>query len=210
MPIARKTITTAGRGRPRSKEAQRAILDAALELVAETGMSGFTVEGVAARAGVGKATIYRRWPSKLPLVMNAIMTLPELRLPDTGALRSDLRHILGQLATILRSSPLGRVLPHLVAEHGSDPDLDQAVGRYLKARRAPLVEVVRRGIERGEIASGVDPETLADLLVGPIVNRLLFSRRQVDGSFVDLVVAAVLTNATRANPRRAKGSRTRR
>ncbi len=204
------TNTPGGRGRPRSEEAEKAILDAALALVAEAGMSGFTVEGVAARAGVGKATIYRRWASRLPLVVDAITTLPELRVPATGTLRGDLRQILGDLVTILRSSPLGRVLPHLVAERGSDPELDEAVSRYLVARWAPLVEVAWRGIERGELPRGFDPEALADLIAGPIVNRLLFSRRPVDRSFIDLVIATVFSGATRAMPPGSQAARTKR
>ncbi|MFI5394157.1 MAG: TetR/AcrR family transcriptional regulator [Candidatus Binatia bacterium] len=206
-PRAVVTAASGGRGRPRSEEAGKAILDAALDLVATMGMSGFTVEGVAARAGVGKATIYRRWSSKLPLVVDAITTLPELRVVETGTLRGDLRRIVGDLVTILRSSPLGRVLPHLVAERGSDPQLDEAVGRYLMARRAPLVEVVRRGIERREIPSGIDPEALTDLVVGPLINRLLFSRRSLDGPFIDLVIAIVLAGA-RTIPRRSRAAKT--
>ncbi len=179
-------------GRPRSEEAQRAILVATLAILAEAGISGLTVEGVAARAGVGKATIYRRWTSKLPLAVDAILTLPELRAPASGTLRGDLKRILGSLARILRSSPLGRVLAHLAAEYGLDADLDAAVAPFLRARRAPIVEVVRRGLERGDLSTTADAEALTDLLVGPIVNRLLFSRRPADGRFIDLTIEAVL------------------
>ena len=179
-------------GRPRSEKAQKAILDATLELLAETGMSGFTIEGVAARAGVGKATIYRRWSSKLPLVVDAITTLPQLPTPATGTLPDDLRQILGNLARILKSSPLGRVLPHLAAERASDPAVHEVVSRYVGARRRPLVAVVRRGLDRGELPTGIDPEALTDLLVGPIVNRVLFSHAAADASFVELVIATVL------------------
>jgi len=155
-------------------------------------MSGLTIEGVAARAGVGKATIYRRWSSKLPLVVDAITTLPELRVPATGTLRGDLRQILRDLAKILRSSPLGGVLPRLAVERGSDSEVDAAFGRYVAVRRRSLIEVVRRGLERGELPAGGDPEVLTDLLVGPIVNRLLFSHDTADPSFIEFVIATVL------------------
>jgi AcrR family transcriptional regulator len=190
-----------GRGRPRSEEAERAILDATLALLGETGISGLTVEAIAARAGVGKATIYRRWPSKLPLVVNAIKTLPELPVPNTGTLRGDLREIVRHLARILQSSPLGRVLPHLIAEGGWDAQLDEAIRHYVGVRRVPLVEVVRRAVERGEVSTAADPEALADLLAGPIVNRLFFSRRPIEGKFLDLVVRTVLAEMTGATPR---------
>jgi AcrR family transcriptional regulator len=185
-----------GPGRPRSAKAQKAILDATLELLAETGMSGLTVEGVAARAHVGKATIYRRWSSKLPLVVDAIATLPQLPIPATGTLRSDLRQILGDLARILRSS-LGRVLPHLASERASDPAAHEVFSRYVVARRRPLVAVVRHGIKRGELPANVDPEAVTDLFVGPIVNRLVFSHDAADASFIDFVIATVLEGTRR-------------
>jgi AcrR family transcriptional regulator len=198
---ARSTSTrdvAARRGRPRSEKAQKAILDATLALLAETGISALTMEGVAARAGVGKATIYRRWSSKLPLVVEAITTLPELRSPATGTFRSDLRHIVDDLARIFRSSPLGRVLAHLAAERGSDAEVDEAVGRYVVLRRQPLVDVVRRGLAQGDLPASLDPEVLTDLLVGPIVNRVLFSRQRVDAAFIDRVIDNVLAGATQA------------
>jgi AcrR family transcriptional regulator len=193
---ARAKVAAGGPGRPRSAKAQKAILDATLELLAQTGMSGLTVEGVAARARVGKATIYRRWSSKLPLVVDAITTLPQLPIPATRTLRGDLRQILGDLASILRSS-LGRVLPHLAGEQASDPAVHEVFSRYVVARRRPLVAVVQRGIERGELPAGVDAEAVTDLFVGPIVNRLLFSHDAADASFIDLVIATVLEGTRR-------------
>jgi AcrR family transcriptional regulator len=183
------------RGRPRSEKAQEAILDATLALLAETGLTGLTVEGVAARAGVGKATIYRRWSSKLPLVLDAITTLPELRVPTTGTLRGDIRQIIHELVKALRQSPLGRVLPHLTGERRVDAAVDEAVGRFIVVRRAPLIEVVRRGLERGEVPASLDAEALTDLFVGPVVNRVLFSRQRADAAFIDRVIATVLAGA---------------
>ena len=203
---ARTGVATGGPGRPRSAKAQKAILDATLELLAETGMSGLTVEGVAARARVGKATIYRRWSSKLPLVVDALSTLPQLQIPATGTLRGDLRQILGDLARILRSS-VGRVLPHLAGERASDPAVHEVFSRYVVARRRPLVAVVRRGIERGELPAGVDPEAATDLFVGPIVNRLLFSHEAADASFIDFVIATVLEATTRMARSRSSHAR---
>lgn len=199
----------AGRGRPRSQEADRFIIDATLAMLAEAGVSAFTVGAVAQRAGVGKATIYRRWSSKLPLIVNAIMTLPELQTPDTGTLRGDLRQILRQLATILRASPLGRVLPHLLSEQGADLEIDEAVNRYLAVRRVPIETALTRGMERGEIPSGIDPHTLTDCFVGPITNRVFFSRQPIEGTFIDFVIRTVLDGLTAPAPRASKAGRKR-
>ena len=93
-------------GRPRSEEAHQAILDATLDLLAEVGFSALTVEGVASRAGVGKATIYRRWPSKLPLVVEAFGQLPALEDVDTGSLVGDLKLMLRSYLQLFRATPL--------------------------------------------------------------------------------------------------------
>jgi hypothetical protein len=89
----------------------------------------------------------------------------------------------------------------LVAEGGWDAQLDEVIGHYVSVRRVPLVEVVRRAVERGDVSSAADPEALADLLAGPIVNRLFFSRRPIEGKFLDLVVRTVLAGMNDATPR---------
>ena len=98
-------------GRPRSEEAHRAILEATLSLLVDVGYSGLTVEGVAQRAGVGKATIYRRWPSKLPLVIEAFRQLPGLEEADTGDLATALEQMLKSYLRTSHSTPLGAVVP---------------------------------------------------------------------------------------------------
>ena len=98
-------------GRPRSEEAHQAILDATLELLVEVGFSALTVEGVASRAGVGKATIYRRWPSKLPLVVEAFGQLPGFPEVDTGDLAEDLKQMLRGYIQLFHTTPLATVLP---------------------------------------------------------------------------------------------------
>ena len=110
------TANNTSAGRPRSEEAHNAILDATLELLVEVGFSALTVEGVATRAGVGKATIYRRWPSKLPLVVEAFGRLPALEEADTGDLVEDLKRMLRGYLQLFNSSPLAAVLPSLAGE----------------------------------------------------------------------------------------------
>src|SRR5438132_7533609 len=99
-------------GRPRSAEADEAILEAAVDLFAEVGLEGLTVEGVAARAGVGKATIYRRYPGKVDIVVAAARRFTEgpVEAPDTGTTRGDLRELVDGLVRLLTKTPLGRVL----------------------------------------------------------------------------------------------------
>ena len=113
----------ASAGRPRSEVAHQAILDATLELLAEVGFSALTVEGVAQRAGVGKATIYRRWPSKLPLVVEAFGELPAFEDVDTGRLEADLKAMLTQYLKNFLSTPLATVYPSLAAERRHNPEL---------------------------------------------------------------------------------------
>src|SRR4029077_16627067 len=115
----------APRGRPRSQEADRAILTAAVELLAERGLAAMSIEEVAARAGVGKTTIYRRWPSKGLLALDAFVASfrEEQPLPDTGTLRGDLLSALHAWVRAVTETPMGPMLPGLIAEAQHDPEL---------------------------------------------------------------------------------------
>lgn len=163
------------RGRPRSAHAHRAILDATLRLLAEVGYEKLAVGEVAAVADVGKATIYRRWPSKAPLVIEAFSQLPALVTPDTGNLLEDLTALLRSFARILETTPLPRVLPILAAECMHDPELSKLFMPMSNARRQPLLDVLRRAIARHELPRDLDIEAAADLIVGPIMTRVCFS-----------------------------------
>jgi AcrR family transcriptional regulator len=174
-------------GRPRSEPARRAILRTTLKTLEQQGLNGLTIEGVAARAGVGKATIYRWWPSRLALVLEAMEQLPELRAPDKGSFAADLRALLADLSELLVSTPLGGVLAHI----GSDPgSRDAEVHEYLRRRMVGGVEVVERAIARGELPADADPETVVFLAVGPVINRGFFGPPP-DDEYLDLVVAMV-------------------
>ncbi|MBW2237187.1 MAG: TetR/AcrR family transcriptional regulator [Deltaproteobacteria bacterium] len=179
-------------GRPRSEEAHQAILTATLELLAETGYSGLTVEGVATRAGVGKATIYRRWPSKLPLVIEAFRRLPAMEEVDTGDLVSDLQKMLRDYLQLFNSTPLAAVLPSLVGERAHNPELSELLDPVLKGRRQPLTRALERGVERGELSPELDLELAADLIVGPIAVKLFFSGAKAHPRMVDPMVELAL------------------
>lgn len=185
-------------GRPRSEEAHRAILEATLALLAEVGFSGLTVEGVAARAGVGKATIYRRWPSKLPLVVDAFGDLPQLEEVDHGDLRSDLVEMLRGYLQLFHSSPLAAVLPSLAGERRHNPELTELLDPVLRQRRRPLVAALERAQKRGQLPEGLDLELAADLVVGPIAVRLFFTGRRLSPKLVEPMVDLALGGIARA------------
>jgi len=192
-------------GRPRSGEAHRAILDATLELLQEVGFSALTVEGVASRAGVGKATIYRRWPSKLPLVVEAFGQLPAFEDVDTGALANDLKAMLTRYLREFISTPLATVYPSLAAERAHNPELGQVLDPVLRSRRRPLEAALRRGVARGEISSRIDLDLAADLLVGPIAVRLFFRGMKIHPDMVDPMVDLALDGIRRLEVRSPGG-----
>jgi AcrR family transcriptional regulator len=178
-------------GRPRSAEADRAILRAAVDLLADEGYGGVTMEGVAARAGVGKATVYRRWPCKSALVVDAIDTCREHapQPPDTGSVREDLLVFVRGFMHHLRTSDAGRVMPALVAELARSPELASAFREgFVAPRRAKVLEAVRRGVERGEVREGVDAELVADGVVALLMHRFLITGMPIDDELPERVV----------------------
>jgi AcrR family transcriptional regulator len=182
-------------GRPRSEEAHKAILDATLDLLVEVGFSAMTVEGVASRAGVGKATIYRRWPSKLPLVVEAFGQLPGFEEVDTGDLAEDLKKMLRGYLQAFNASPLAAVLPSLAGERAHNPELSELFEPVSKGRRQPLVRAFERAVDRGEIPEDTDVELAADLVVGPIAVSLFFKGGRLNprmvGPMVDMALSGI-------------------
>ncbi len=188
-------------GRPRSEEAHQAILDATLALLAEVGFSALTVEGVATRAGVGKATIYRRWASKLPLVVDAFGQLPALEDVDTGSLQGDLELMLRNYLHLFHSTPLATVLPSLAGERAHDPELAKLLEPLLRERRQPLRRALERAVARGEISKALDLDLAADLVVGPIAVRLFFSGAKLKPEIVEPIVELALRGIARPEGR---------
>ena len=178
-------------GRPRSAEADRAILRAAVDLLADEGYGGVTMEGVAARAGVGKATVYRRWPCKSALVVDAVTACRESasQSPDTGSVREDLLAFVRGFMHHLRTSDAGRVMPALVAELSRSPELALAFREgFVQPRRAKVLEAVRRGVERGEVRAGVDGELVADGVVAVLLHRFLVTGMEIDDELPERLV----------------------
>jgi AcrR family transcriptional regulator len=181
-------------GRPRSTEADRAILDAAIEQFVELGYDAITMEGVAARAGVGKATIYRRYPTKLDLVMAAAAQLGERKgpVPDTGSLRADLVQLARGYRRMLTGTDTGRAIPAMIAAKARCAELHDAHTRFVAERIAKSSVVVRRAVERGELPAGTDPEEVVELVFGPLFYRVLVSGRPVGDAYLERLVDKVL------------------
>lgn len=189
-----------GPGRPRDRAAGDAILDATLKLLAEEGYEGLTTDRIAEVAGVGKATIYRRWSSKEEVVAAAAMRLSaEVPTPDTGDLEADLRAIAEGLAAVFAQPATARLVAALLARMPHDPALAENLRQgFLAARRRAAHVVLERARERGEIASGVDLEIAVDLLAAPFYYRMLVTGAPIDRHFADDVVTAVLASVSAA------------
>jgi AcrR family transcriptional regulator len=162
-----------GPGRPRSVEASAAILDATFALLAEAGYAGLSVDAIASRAHVSKATLYRRWPSKAELVVAALAQAPPLASPPGGDLESELVALVEDYLAIADTTPLGETLPALVAESARDPELARVLAPLVRDRAAPLRSAFVRGVARGEISPDTDLDLAVRLILGPFVARVL-------------------------------------
>jgi AcrR family transcriptional regulator len=199
-------------GRPRDARADRAILEATLELIADLGMHEFRTEDVAARAGVGKGAIYRRYRSKDELVTAAVAALvgEEIAVPDTGSTRADLLALMRDAVALYSGSLPGRLMPNLVGAMARRPELAHAVrDGFLSGRRAALAEVLRRGVERGDLRPGLDLELALDVLGGPLFYRLLITGGPIDEQLADGVADLIVRGFALDEPRRAKSAKAR-
>jgi AcrR family transcriptional regulator len=205
----KRVVKSARAGRPRSAAADEAILETAVELLAEVGFTGMSMEEVARRARVGKDTLYRRYHSKEALVRGAIarMAAEEVKVPDTGSLDGDLRAYLRSVVRLLTRSDFGRVVAGLVGEASRNPELSVVFRAFWAARRKVTKVAVLRAGEGGP-ALDVDEDVLVDLLVGPIYYRLLISGAPLTYAYVDRLVDAVVK--TIVPVRGSKGIRGRR
>jgi AcrR family transcriptional regulator len=194
-PFAATAEAGRGRGRPPSAHTERAILQAMTELLAERQLSEISIEEVAQRAQVSKASVYRRWPTKGTLAFDAFVEefLRRLPSPDTGSLESDLRTSLRGWVRVLRETTTGRTLRGLIAEVQRDPDLAEAWrDRFVNTVRASRAEIVQRAIVRGELDKNANVDVLLDLVYGPAYHRFLQGHRPLDAPFVNAVVEAVM------------------
>ena len=175
----------------RSERARSAILSAAAQLLDEVGFASMTIEEVAARAGAGKATIYRRWPTKGALAMDAVMAEidPAAPFPDTGSAIQDFRLQLRAVARVFNQPRIRHSLIGVVFEAQNDPELRNAFAdRYMNPRRDQARAVIERGIARGELRAGFEEEVLFDQLYGALYFRLLVSGLPLNRRFTEELV----------------------
>jgi AcrR family transcriptional regulator len=181
--------------RPRSTDAHARILAATNALLERSPVGELCIEEIAARAKVGKQTIYKWWNGKGALAMEAALEHVEAEVPvdDTGALRADLLRFLKRSARLLRETSTGRTLAALMAQAQGDPEfLEEFRHRFLDLRRASLRGLLDRARKRGELPRGTDPDVLIDVMFGAYWYRLLTRRAPIDDRFAEALVALAL------------------
>jgi AcrR family transcriptional regulator len=180
-----------GRGRRPADEVRREVLEAAAELLFAEGMGAFTIDKVSNRSGASKMTIYKWWPSKGALALDGYFhkVESELTFPDTGDIEADLRTQLHAFLHVIRDTAAGQVIAELIGQAQSDPGLKAAyLQRYSSPRRALAVEAMERAKERGQLRTGLDPETVVDQLWGACYHRLLLPDQPLTDEFADRLV----------------------
>ncbi|MBV0919442.1 TetR/AcrR family transcriptional regulator [Mycobacteroides chelonae] len=191
----RNVVRRPRRGRRPADEVREEVLQAAGELLFADGMSGFTIEKVAALSGASKMTIYKWWPSKGALALDGYFRKvePELGFPDTGEIERDLRVQLRAFLGVIRDTVGGGIIGELIGQAQLDPDLKAAfLQRYSGPRRALAVAALRRAQERGQLDAATDPEVVVDQLWGACYHRLLVPDQPLTADFVDALLANVL------------------
>lgn len=188
-----KSTESPSRGRPRSAEADEAILRATMDLLAEEGFTGMSMDEVARRAGVGKDTLYRRHRSKVELVRFAIGHLAEqkVRVQHTGSYEEDVRAYIRSIVRLVAKTEFGLVIAGLVGEAARNPELAEVFRAFWNKRRERAKEVLIPAGESDREAMTVDPEVLIDLVIGAIYYRRLMSGAPLGPKFVDEMVEAV-------------------
>jgi AcrR family transcriptional regulator len=182
------------RGRPRSTSADRAILQATTQILIDDGYDGLTMAGVAQRAGVSTATLYRRYDSKVDLVVGCIATLKDEFDPpyDTGSLHDDLRALAHEGCESF-SNEGGDLMRALIGEVQRNPELADAVRERVIAHRTDKVRVmIDAAVARGEISAPVDPHLAMEMIVGPFIFRRLVSGEPLDEQFAEHLVELAL------------------
>ncbi len=197
-------------GRPRSENARQAILRSTLKLLRKGSFGQLSIEAIAADAGVGKATVYRWWPSKGALVVDAfaLSTEEELHFPDSGSVYRDMSFQMNRFLGVLHS-PRGCIVRAILGAGQSDHDLlEEFRKRLLRPRRQEAYEALRRGIERGELPEDLDLDLVLDTLYGAIYMRFLIRHDKLSENYVNEVCRMVLEGAAhQASPALTQGAK---
>ena len=182
----------------RSETSRRAILDASMELVGEVGYTKLTIEAIAARAGVGKQTIYRWWPSKAAVLMDAFLSVTqdekyEQGIPDTGDLEADLKDVLRATVDEFTDSAFEAPYRALAVASAADADVaEQFTAKLAEPGRRVYAERLRSAREAGQLAADVDLDLAVELLLGPFQQRWLTRTAPLTYAFADALVENVL------------------
>lgn len=182
-----------GRGRQRSEESEDAILCATLTLLKKKPLRDITIEAIARKAGVGKATIYKWWPSKAYVALDAFLrkTNRMVPTPDTGSVETDLKEQL-QYLTKFYTSPTGRIFGQFLAEAQSDSEFAALFReRFMKPRREIAGVILDRAVKRGEIDGSLDRELVLDLIYGPVIHRVMNMQAPFEPERAEAMVSAL-------------------
>jgi AcrR family transcriptional regulator len=193
----------------RVRRSKEAVLKATYELLSETGLGGVSVDAVCRRSGVAKTTIYRHWPSRTALVLEACSKLgtnPEV--PDTGSLRGDLMALALDLARRLKTARWPTVLPSIIDAAERDPEIAGVHARLHAGASGAFRTVVERAQERGEMSNSSDPSEVLAAILGPLFYRRWFSREPLEERFAKAVVERALAAFAEPGPHRRPGIRT--
>ena len=187
-------------GRPRDVRVDQAVLEATLVELAANGYAGLSMDKVAARAGVGKATIYRRWASREAMILDAWRCVDPHKDHDidTGTLRGDLSRMLDEYRTGFGTGTFAALLPQIVAGVYQSPSLKQLFESFVDEQMEPLVELYARAARRGELRDDVDPVLAADLLAAVIFSRLLLRGEVLPPEQLEASIDVVLSGVLRA------------
>lgn len=185
--------------RPRSEDARRKVLAAASGLMATRGVASLTIDEVASRSGVAKTTIYRHWPERTSLIVDAVNAhLEHVGTPDTGTLRSDLETFFGGMIRTDLSGHVGQIMPCLIEAAGRDEEMAYLLERIGAERERVIKTIVGRAVDRGELRSDLDLETVVGVIVGPIVFQKMVRRRALTDEYVTACLDVALAGLTAA------------
>lgn len=179
----------------RVERSRHTVLSAAFKLLSEGGVASFSVDEVARRSGVAKTTIYRHWPTREALVIDACSRMiAEQETPDTGSLEGDVTAILMEIAHLLPTANWSFVLPSIVDTAERNPEFAEIHSRIQRGHAAPLREVLQRAVDRGELPALADASTIVAALLGPLFYRRWFSREPIDDAFVKTIIKLALAS----------------
>ncbi|MFD5813586.1 TetR/AcrR family transcriptional regulator [Streptomyces sp. NPDC127038] len=184
--------TVKGPGRPREERATGAVLNAVVDLVTEQGIGAVTMDAVAARAGVSKPTIYRRWPTKQDLIIAAAETrIGALSVPDLGSFRAELHFVLTARLEAYRLPGSDRLIAGLIGAAAETGAIRGQYAEYTERITSETRRILERGIARGDVRPGTDVRAAATLVAAPLLFRLIGEQEMPDSSFVDALVDLV-------------------